>query len=53
MFDDIAFLRNLQPSPKSAIENPVLPRTRKISIVGTKYFKAFQITYYLPIRKNF
>lgn len=53
MFVIIAFLRNLQPSPKTAIKNPVLPRTRKIGIVRTKYFKAFQITYYLPIRKAF
>lgn len=53
MFDDIAFVRNLQPNPKTAIKNPVLPRTRKISTVGAKYFKAFQMTYYLPIKKTF
>lgn len=53
MLDDITFLRNLLPSPKTAIKNPVLSGTRKISIVGTKYFKTFQITYYLPIRKTF
>lgn len=51
--DDMTFLRTLQPSPKTAIKIPVLSRICKISIVGTKYFKIFQITYYLPNRKTF